>query len=76
MTFTQKRLRQYPASRQYSQGTLTSSLRGIQRVMELQCHTGISLENIKNMKLNKEHLVVQKMGNEQFYEEYHVRVES
>jgi heme-degrading monooxygenase HmoA len=33
-----------------------------------------SLENIKKWKINMEHLVVQKMGKELFYEEYHVRV--
>src|SRR5271169_2640661 len=33
-----------------------------------------SLENIKLWKMNAEHVVVQKMGRDIFYEEYHVRV--
>ena len=33
-----------------------------------------SLENIKRWKTNAEHLVVQKMGRDMFYEEYHVRI--
>jgi heme-degrading monooxygenase HmoA len=33
-----------------------------------------SVENIKRWKTHAEHLVVQKMGTDMFYEEYHVRV--
>ena len=33
-----------------------------------------SLENIKRWKTNAEHLVVQKMGRDKFYEEYHIRI--
>jgi heme-degrading monooxygenase HmoA len=33
-----------------------------------------SPENIKRWKLNAEHLIVQKMGKDVFYEEYHVRI--
>ena len=33
-----------------------------------------SLDNIKRWKTHAEHLMVQKMGRDVFYEEYHVRV--
>ena len=33
-----------------------------------------SLENIKKWKTNAEHLVIQKMGRDIFYEEYHVKI--
>ena len=33
-----------------------------------------SLENIKRWKTDAEHLVVQKMGRDIFYKEYHVRI--
>src|SRR5271170_1612540 len=33
-----------------------------------------SLENIKNWKLNAEHLIIQKTGKDLFYEEYHIRI--
>jgi heme-degrading monooxygenase HmoA len=33
-----------------------------------------SLDNIKRWKTHAEHLIVQKLGREVFYEEYHVRV--
>jgi len=33
-----------------------------------------SLENIQKWKTNAEHLVIQKMGRDTFYEEYHVKI--